>query len=340
MALEQMIEKLKCLGEKNIVVLGDYCLDKYMYSDPAEDDVSVETGKAAWQVYDKKMAAGVAGTITNNLCALGAKVTCVGFVGDDGEGYELRKELKKLGVNTEYMVVTDELVTATYLKTMRKKPDGGYEEDLRFDLRNRTVASQALFEKVVENFEKAVEHADGVIISDQYYEANSGLVGDYVRERVNEIAKERNIPILVDSRAFAAEFKNMSIKCNNYELMKYCGINGDPENRDDVIAGGRKLRETLGKTVFITCNKDGILIFDEVVSHVPAYPVTGELDVTGCGDASNAGIMVGLSLGLTPVEAAMIACSVSSITIKQIGVTGTADMDSLIARLKELNDLM
>ena len=28
---------------------------------------------------------------------------------------------------------------------------------------------------------------------------------------------------------------------NNYELMKYCGVNGDPEKREDVIEGAKKL---------------------------------------------------------------------------------------------------
>ena len=75
--------------------------------------------------------------------------------------------------------------------------------------------------------------------------------------------------------------------------------------------------------VFIACNKDGIMIFSNGVTNVPAYPVAGEIDVTSAGDASNAGIIIGMSLGLTPEQAAMIACPVSSITIQQLGTTGT-----------------
>ncbi len=340
MDINVMIQKLEKISEKKIVVLGDYCLDKYIYSDPAEDDVSVETGMAAWQIYDKKMAAGVAGTITNNLCALGAKVICVGIIGDDGEGFELQKELRKIGADTQYMIVTDEMITATYLKTMRMTEDGNYKEDLRFDFRNRTVASEKLLDEMVENFEKALAQADGVIISDQFYERNSGVVGDYVRDKINDLARKYPIPFLVDSRAFAAEFANMHIKCNNYELMKYCGAKGSPENRDDVLAGGMEMRQKSSRPVFITRNKDGILIFDETISAVPAYPVTGEIDVTGAGDASNAGIIIGLTLGMSPQRAAMIACAVSSITIQQIGTTGTATVSQVIERLKAIDEMM
>lgn len=340
MEINNIIDALKNVGSKKIVVLGDYCLDKYIYSDPKDDDISVETGMPALQIYDKKMAAGVAGTITNNLCALGAKVICVGVIGDDGEGYELLKELKKIGADTTYMTVTDSIVTATYLKTMRKCENGDYKEDVRFDFRNRNIASRELFDTLVENLEKAVADADGVIVSDQYYERNSGVVGDYVREKLNELALKYDIPFLVDSRAFAAEFKNMYIKCNNYELMKYCGAKGSPENRDDVITGGKAMQAKNNRPVFITCNKDGIMIFDDGVSNVPAYPVAPPIDVTGAGDASNAGIIIGLSLGLSARAAAMIACAVSSITIQQLGTTGTATVEQAIERIKAINEMM
>lgn len=340
MNVENIVRKLQNIGEKNILVLGDYCLDKYIYSDPKEDDVSLETGMKACQIYAKKCAAGVAGTITNNLCALGAGVTCIGIVGDDGEGYDLLKELKKIGANTEYMIVTDEITTATYLKTMRLGENGEYREGVRYDFRNRSITSEALLDRLFENFKAAISRVDGVIVSDQYFERNSGVVGDYLRDRINEYARELDIPFLVDSRAFASEFCNMYVKCNNFELMKYCGAKGDPENRDDVIAGGLEMKKKAGRPVFITRNKDGILIFDDELSAVPAYPVTGEIDVTGAGDASNAGIIIGLTLGLTPAESAMIACATSSITIQQLGTTGTATVEGVTERLFGIAELM
>lgn len=340
MNIDNIIQKLQHVGEKNILVLGDYCLDKYIYSDPKEDDISLETGMQACQIYAKKCAAGVAGTITNNLCALGARVTCIGIVGDDGEGYDLLKELKKIGADTRYMIVTEDITTATYLKTMRLAENGEYREGVRYDFRNRSITSEALLDRLFENFKTAVPEVDGVIVSDQYFERNSGVVGDYLREKLNEYAKSLDIPFLVDSRAFACEFANMYVKCNNFELMKYCGAKGDPESREDVVAGGLEMKARAQRPVFITRNKDGILIFDEELSAVPAYPVTGEIDVTGAGDASNAGIIIGLTLGLTPTESAMIACATSSITIQQLGTTGTATVDGVIERLPVIADMM
>lgn len=340
MDINKIIDRLGHIKEKKILVLGDYCLDKYVYSDPAEDDVSLETGVAAWQIYGKKMAAGAAGTITNNLRALGAEVICVGIVGDDGEGYDLLKCLKQIGADTRYIMVSEEITTATYLKNMRKQSDGRYREDTRLDFRNRSITSEAMFEELGRNFEEAVKEADGIIVSDQFFERNSGVVGDILRTKINEFAKKYKKPFLVDSRAFAREYKGMFIKCNNYELMKYCGAEGDPECMEDVLRGGMKMKQEVEHSIFITCNKDGIKVFEDEISHVPTYPVEGEIDVTGAGDASNAGIALSLALGLTPTEAAMVACCVSSITIQQLGTTGTATVEGVIERLKTINKLM
>ena len=67
---------------------------------------------------------------------------------------------------------------------------------------------------------------------------------------------------------------------------------------------------------------------------VPAFRVEGPIDICGAGDASTAGIVLGLSLGLLPHEAALLGCAVSSITIQQIGVTGTATVSQVQKRLK------
>ena len=136
------------------------------------------------------------------------------------------------------------------------------------------------------------------------------------------------------------EYKGMYIKCNNYELMKYCGAKGDPECMEDVLRGGMEMKNEVGHSIFITCNKDGIKIFEDEISHVPTYPVEGEIDVTGAGDASNAGIVLSLALGLTPTEAAAVACCVSSITIQQLGTTGTATVEGVIERLYTIDEMM
>jgi sugar/nucleoside kinase (ribokinase family) len=61
----------------------------------------------------------------------------------------------------------------------------------------------------------------------------------------------------------------------------------------------------------------------EVVT-VPAYPVAGPIDPVGAGDSASAGIASAIAAGLDPVAAAAFGNLVASITVRQIGTTGTA----------------
>src|SRR5213083_3660527 len=79
----------------SIAVLGDFCLDRYLEIDPAKREVSLETGLPVHNVVNVRAQPGGAGTILNNLSALGiGAIYPIGFAGDDGEGFELRRALE------------------------------------------------------------------------------------------------------------------------------------------------------------------------------------------------------------------------------------------------------
>lgn len=335
MDVQKIIDSLKNAGRSRIVVFGDYALDKYLYIDPARDEPSAETGMSAYQVHRKHLSAGVGGTITNNLRALGAQVLCIGIVGDDGEGFELLRELDRVGADTSYMVHEDTMCTCTYTKPMRKGEDGVYRELNRLDFRNFTEPPMSAQQKMMDNLNAALETADAVIVTDQFYQRNLSAVTDWLRGQLSELAARRRDKVFyADSRSFADEYRNMMVKCNNLELFsKFSGGEGDPDNLDEIIEKGKRTYLRNGNIFFVTRGSEGIVVFDGGATVVPAFRVEGEIDVVGAGDATNAGIVLGLTLGLTPAEAALLGCCVSSITIQQIGATGTASPEEVAARL-------
>ena len=323
-------------GRSRILVLGDYALDKYLYIDPARDEPSVETGLTAYQIHGKRMSAGAGGNVVSNLRALGADVTCISLIGDDGEGYELLRCLRSVGANTECMVHADDLCTCTYTKPMRLQEDGSWVEMNRLDFRNFTPPSMELQKQLVENLKACLPHVDAVLLVDQFCQRNLGTITDYVREQVNLLAKEHpEVIFFVDSRAFSGEFRNMIVKCNNHELMAMANAEGDPE--DPHILGS--LAQDLGRknnaTFAVTRGSRGMMVLDHGNIHsVDGVKVCGPLDIVGAGDSASAGFVLGLTRGLDFTRAAMVACCVSSITIQQIGTTGTATVPQVLQRLE------
>ena len=89
-----------------IAVLGDFCLDRYLEIDPARQETSLETGLPVHNVVNVRAQPGGAGTVVNNLSALGVgTIFPVGFVGEDGEGFELQRALEKLpGVRLDHFI--------------------------------------------------------------------------------------------------------------------------------------------------------------------------------------------------------------------------------------------
>lgn len=319
-------------GEIRVAVFGDYCLDKYLYMDPKRDELSVETGLMAWQIHEKRMFPGAGGTVTSNLRSLGVQVTCIGLMGDDGEGYDLRKALEKIGADSSLMVVSDEICTGTYTKPMRLQEDGSWVELNRLDFRNFQEPPRKLQDQLLANLESCLSRVDGVILLDQFFQRNLGVITDYVREKLAELAvKYPEVIFFADSRSYIREFRNVIVKCNNFELM---AGQGDPEDPQALKARAEELEAAAGKPVFVTRGSDGMLALTMgQVIPVPAFRVTGPIDICGAGDASSAGIVLGLSLGLRPEEAALLGCAVSSITIQQVGVTGTATVPQVQQRL-------
>jgi sugar/nucleoside kinase (ribokinase family) len=55
----------------------------------------------------------------------------------------------------------------------------------------------------------------------------------------------------------------------------------------------------------------------------------------GAGDSTSAGIICALAAGASPAEAAAFGCLVASITVRQIGTTGTASPGQVRARWRE-----
>src|SRR5437660_592835 len=140
--IEQILGRLPAL---RIGVLGDLFLDRYLDLDAALTEPSLETGLDAYQVVRVRSYPGAAGTVINNLAALGVgRIDAVAVIGDDGEGHELRQALHALRVvNTDHVVNWDGRRTPTYTKPMLCEPGKPARELNRLDIKNRTPTPAA-----------------------------------------------------------------------------------------------------------------------------------------------------------------------------------------------------
>src|SRR5213593_4703252 len=121
-----------------VAIIGDFCLDRYLEIDPSREEISIETGLAVHNVVNVRSQPGGAGTILNNLVALGiGEIYPVGFAGEDGEGFELRSSLQnRHGVRLDHFWQTNQRRTFTYCKPLVVEAGKPPLELNRFDSKN------------------------------------------------------------------------------------------------------------------------------------------------------------------------------------------------------------
>jgi bifunctional ADP-heptose synthase (sugar kinase/adenylyltransferase) len=321
---------LTALPARRIGVLGDLFLDRYLDIDSALTEPSVETGLDAYQVVRVRSYPGALGTVINNLAALGVgTIRPIAFYGDDGEGYELQQALARLpAVQTRYgLLVAPSRHTPTYTKPILVQPGEQPRELNRLDIKNRTPTSLAVEKILIEYLERCWNEVDALIVLDQVSEPNCGVVTDRLRARLAELAqRDPGKFVLADSRERIRVFRGVCVKPNEREAAAYPG-------------GPAAFAQELGRHVFQTLGERGIDLYapDGTRRHVPAYPVTGPTDIVGAGDSTSAGIACAVMAGATFEQAAAFGNLVASITIRQIGVTGTATPDQVRERWRQLS---
>jgi rfaE bifunctional protein kinase chain/domain len=332
--LESICARFK---DVRVAVIGDYFLDRYYVVDSSLAEPSLETGRISHQVVEVRHSPGAAGTVVNNLSALGAgEITCIGFTGEDGEGWELRKDLDALGCNLDHLHVDPASVTPTYLKPREKLCIGLEGEHERYDIKNMYPLSKSTEESLIASLRATVPLVDAVIVMDQVREEGCGALTNEVVKVLSKMAGQHDeIVFWTDSRGDIRRYFNITAKVNQFEV---AGIT-DPAPADvvpfqTVLDATKELTGHLQAPVFTTFAERGVYVSGCTPLIVPAVKVEGPIDPTGAGDSFSAAAVLALASGATRPEAALVGNLAASRTVKQLGTTGTVTHYDLLNALQ------
>jgi bifunctional ADP-heptose synthase (sugar kinase/adenylyltransferase) len=222
---------------------------------------------------------------------------------------------------------------------MVRTGDGEVELN-RLDIKNRTPLSAEWSARILGALEELAapgpDQVDAIIVMDQVQERDCGTVTDIVRKGITKLRHKYVRTTIADSRSRIGEYQSVILKPNVLEAARALNPSADvPRTIEEAGQIGRELSRKMKDIVFLTVGAEGILVcLPDSVTHVPALPVTGPIDIVGAGDSTTAGIICGLCTVATIVEAAAFGNLCAGVTIRKLGTTGTASPDEVRERFR------
>jgi len=335
----RLVEILDSFKGLKSMVIGDFALDVYWYADMTRSELSRETPRYTRPVVKETYSPGASGNICCNVRALGLKdVFAVTVIGDDWRGKILSEKLRENGVKLDYLIISPERVTPTYVKPILCGWDS-QQEDSRLDFVNYSPLNSSLEEKIIENVKEVIEKVDLVIVEDQM--TLNGVVTEKVRSSLVQLAEENQDKIFIaDSREHIGFFRNMVLKPNRIEAVKAVQPYKDPLEVDigELIEIGRELQKKAKRPVFVTLSEKGSLVItDSSSQHIPAAPTEPPIDPVGAGDTFISAVGASLAGGADPIEAGIVASLAASVVIKKLNITGTASPVEILNKFDEVS---
>ena len=318
-----------------ILVAGDLMLDRYLVGDTAR--MSPEAPVPVVHVDDCQNHPGGAANVAVTCATLGSQVSCLGIVGNDRDGEQLKTLLTENRVNHELVIDNVNTIVKSRIISRRQQ----YQQLLRLDYEETFSddAANSLYQCII----KHLEWADLLIISD--YDKGS-LVNI---EQLILQAKELKIPILVDPKAkkLSAYAGATLVKPNRDEFNQVVGHSCD-ERSDYVAVAKQQMKQNDIDYVLITLGADGML-FVPASGEYEYYParVRQVFDVTGAGDTVIGVLGSMYAAGESFFDAVAVANIAAGIAVSRPGIASVTKTeiesvspfssgDSLFTRAEDL----
>jgi rfaE bifunctional protein kinase chain/domain len=318
--MHSLVDHWDQVGSPRLVVLGDLMLDRYTRG--VADSLSTEVPVVVLSTESREVRLGGAASVARLLDALGAEVTMVGVVGDDGAGRQLQDLLKHSGADCRLIHIDPNRPTTTRERLIGRisdRTDRGAQQLLRVDSESREMLSPQLESELTADIGDLLDDQDGLVICDH----GKGVCTFDLLSMAIYLARLIDVPCIVDAARVAdyARYQRASlIKVDRYRAelatARKIRVPGDA-----VVAAKRLCRlHEIGAAV-VTLGGEGMAVAQkENYEHVfPTDP--GEFtDAAGAGDMATATLALCLASRVPLPIAVEIANTAAGLETEKIGI--------------------
>lgn len=301
-------------GNKEIFVIGDVMLDRYLLGDVTR--ISPEAPVQVFDIRDSEYKLGGAANVSYNIKTLGANPFLIGIIGDDIEGNLLAEKMKEMGISTEGLIREKNRPT-----TCKTRVISDAHHLLRIDSESKNDISGETEKKILSLLESNNTKI-GIIILQDY---NKGVLTKTLISKVIEFAEKNDKKVLVDPKFDNFfEYKNSYLfKPNRKELEDALGKK--IKNQEDVQIFVKELIRKLNcENIILTLGEEGMMIFENSNGTMKKENISTKArkvaDVSGAGDTVISTIAVCLAGGASLRDAAVISNYAAGLVVEEVGI--------------------
>jgi rfaE bifunctional protein kinase chain/domain len=314
----KLLEILEQLKPKNILVIGDIILDKYLLC--SVDRISQEAPVPVAWVKDEENILGGAANVANNLKELGMSIELIGQIGQDRSARKISQLLKEKDIKADKIISTQDFTTIKKLRVVSQK-----QQLIRLDYEKNEDLKPELEEKILEYLEESFPSYDLIIISDYA----KGFITKNLAQTLIRAANDSAKIIIADPKPSHMDYyKNVSlITPNTIEAEAIVGIKAESAEAAEEIV--KALNRELNCDVVLTRGAQGMLILESrKIYSVPPKSKKQVYDVTGAGDTVLATIAACLANGIGLKQSCELASIAADVVIEKFG-TATVNIDEI-----------
>ncbi len=291
-----------------VLVLGDFLLDTYTTGKVRR--ISPEAPVPVMEVLRHEARPGGAGNVALNLHAFGGSVICVGRVGNDVHGEELKSLLSMERMDLRMLVAEKGYITPVKNRLIAES-----QQLMRIDSEIIVSLNEELEAFLLNQLESLIREVQVVALSDY----GKGFLTQKMIRLVLDLAKKMNIPAIVDPKGT--------------DFAKYRGATILKPNLSEAYAAVKRplsfpLSE-VAKEIFsqgpfdfllITRSEAGMSLFESRGARTDFPVVSKEVkDVTGAGDTVLAMLCLSLSNGLDLADSVQLSNIAAGLSIERLG---------------------
>ena len=310
--MQSVSDLINGFSRLKVLIIGDLMIDSYTWGRVSR--ISPEAPVPVVNVIRRESRLGGAGNVVLNIASLGATAVICSVIGDDAPGRELQKIILDSNLSTEGLIVEPGRMT-----TVKERIIAGSQQVVRVDSETENSISLSSQQALLTLIKRSISDVDVIIFEDY----DKGVLNDSLIQAVISMAKENNIPTVVDPKRknFFAYKGATLFKPNLHELRDGLGLMPSDFDADHLAETVRKFKVSQEFTgVFVTLSERGVYIdFENDQQLIPAH-IRQISDVSGAGDTVISIAACVLALGGTTEQIASLANLGGGLVCESLGV--------------------